>query len=289
MLTRLTNGWQRHFLVGRRPVLDLPFSVRPVLGRAGRINFVLVVGIAAIAAVCASLLTSTLSQTHGDAIDRSKRKSAEFAAVLAGQTSRSVEAINLVLEELANKIASGVGENDHMLTHAGDEEKHRYLKLRLSRLPAAEGIAIVNSNGRIVNLTRSWPPPNVDISDRDHFLAVKAGASNLVISEPVPNRVNGETLVFFARRMKSSTGVFLGAIVAGARPDKLVDANAADAHVQGRTLVLVRRDGVLLAHSQSPKSAGSNSQHRRPGTRWLPKGVAIIDRRDISMVLRGSS
>jgi Diguanylate cyclase, GGDEF domain len=63
--------------------------------------------------------------------------------------------------------------------------------------------------------------------------------------------------VFFARRAESSTGTFLGAVVVGARTDKLIDANATDAHVQGRTLVLAHQDGMLLAHSESPKSAGS--------------------------------
>jgi hypothetical protein len=63
-----------------------------------------VVGSIAIAAICAVSLSATLATLYDDAIGRSKRESAEFAAVLAGQTSRSVEAINLVLEELAQRI-----------------------------------------------------------------------------------------------------------------------------------------------------------------------------------------
>lgn len=64
----------------------------------------------------------------------------------------------------------------------------------------------------------------------------------------------------------------MGAVVVGARPDKLIDANAADAHVQGRTLVLARRDGVLLAHSQSPKSAGTRFPSSAPWYTLVAKG-----------------
>jgi hypothetical protein len=218
----------------------------------------LIAGAIAITAVCGIALTGTLSTLYDDAISRSKRESAEFAAVLAGQTSRSVEAINLVIEELAHRAANRVDEHDDALEGLADKEMHLYLKQRLSRLPFADVITIANASGRVVSLSRAWPVPKVDIADRDHFLAVKSGAKDLVISMPVSNRVEGETLIYFARRIESSAGLFLGTVIVGARPDKLIDANAADAHVEGRTLVLARRDGVLLAHSESPKSAGCN-------------------------------
>lgn len=257
---------------------SLPHSIRGVLqqgktlvllgsGRASVTTAALIIGSITIAAICAIALNSTLSKLHDDAIDRSKRESAEFAAVLAGQTSRSVEAINLMLEELALRVASRLDQNDDTLAQFADQETHNYLKQRLALLPFAEVMTIVDSSGRIVSMTRTWPTPVVNIADRDHFQAVKDGAKDLVISTPVPNRVAGETNIFFARRIESSNGAFQGAVVIGARPDKLIDANAADAHVQGRTLVLVRRDGVLLAHSESPKSAGSKFPASAP---WYP-------------------
>ena len=210
--------------------------------------------------------------------------------MLAGQTSRSVEAINLVLEELANKIASGVGENDHMLTHAGDEEKHRYLKLRLSRLPAAEGIAIVNSNGRIVNLTRSWPTSYLDVSDRDYFQAVKVGTKDLVISEPVANRVNKETLVFFARRVETLDRRFPGCRRRWRSPCQCLSTRM----LRTPTSMAVR--WCLLAAmaycsltANRPNLRARDFRHQRPGTRSLRRVAATIDRQDISMGSLGKS
>jgi diguanylate cyclase (GGDEF)-like protein len=237
-----------------------------------RTTVIVVMGFLAIAAVCAALLTATLAKLYADAIDRSKRESAEFSAVLAGQTSRSVEAINLMLGELAHHVVERASEQGDAPDQFGDEETHLYLKQRLSRLPFADVITIVDTNGRVVSSSRAWPTPAIDISDRDHFKAVEAGAKALVISSPVPNRTAGDVLVFFAHRVESSSGTFLGAVVAGAKPDKLIDANAAAAHVQGRTLVLVRRDGVLLAHSESPKSAGSRFPPSSPWFDLVAKG-----------------
>jgi diguanylate cyclase (GGDEF)-like protein len=249
----------------------LPFGVARDYG-VGLTSTVLIAAMLAIAAICGIALTATLWKLHDDAIDRSKRESAEFASVLAGQTSRSVEGINLVLEELAHRVTSSLDEHDDALERFGHEETHLYLKQRLSRLPSADVIAIANPSGRLVSTGSAWPAPKVDIADRDYFQAVKAGVKDLVISTPAPNRVGGETLIFFARRVESSAGAFLGAVIVGARPDKLIDANAADAHVQGRTLVLARRDGVLLAHSESPKSAGSTFPASSPWHALVGKG-----------------
>src|ERR1041385_3985622 len=115
----------------------------------------LISGLIAIAGICALVLTATISKLYDDSIDRSKRESAEFAAVLAGQTSRSVEAINLVLEELAQRVASRPDENGDALEQLADQETHNYLTQRLSRLPFADVITIVNSSGRIVSMTRA--------------------------------------------------------------------------------------------------------------------------------------
>ena len=269
MFSRLRCGLQRgrHVLQWR---LLLRFGA--TFAWAGRTSVAVVAGAVAIATICAALLGSTLSRLYEDAIDRSKRELAEFAAVVAGQTSRSVEAINLVLEELAQRAASRLGDRADVVDKLGDLETHLYLKQRLSRLPFADAITIVNPTGQVINLTRAWPAPNVDIADREHFQAAKAGANELVISTPVPNRVAGETHVFFARRIESTKGVFLGVVIVGARPEKLIDANAADAHVQGRTLVLARRDGVLLAHSETPKSAGSKFPASAPWYQLVANG-----------------
>src|SRR5262249_30090612 len=97
-----------------------------------------VLGSLAIALISAALLTATLSTLYSDAIDRSKGESAEFAAVLAGQTSRSVEAINLMLEELAQRIVARAGEHEDGFDLLSDEQTHRSLKQRLHRLPFAE-------------------------------------------------------------------------------------------------------------------------------------------------------
>lgn len=212
----------------------------------------LCLGAATIVAICAFALGHTLSDLHRDAIDRSRFESKEFAAVLAGQTSRSVEAINIVLEEIVR----------HTLpfseSRAQATETFGYLRQKLAMLPAADVISIADANGNILNLTRTWPAPLVNIADRDYFRAAKREPQQtLIISEPAANRVTGTTIVYFSQRIDDDKGNFAGTVNIGVSPERLVDAHASDTQVDGRTLVLARRDGVVLAHSQSASAVGS--------------------------------
>lgn len=215
-------------------------------------SFILCIGTATIVALCAIALGRTLNDLYRDAIDRSRFESKEFAAVLAGQTSRSVEAINIVLEEIVR----------HSLpfsaARAKSPETYGYLRQKLAMLPAADVISIADANGNILSLTRSWPAPAVNIADRDYFKSARTEPQQtLVISEPAANRVTGTTTVYFAQRIDDDRGNFAGTVNVGVSPERLVDAHASDTQVDGRTLVLARRDGVVLAHSQTLSAVGS--------------------------------
>ena len=49
------------------------------------------------------------------------------------------------------------------------EDTYRLLMERLSRLQEAEFIGLVDKNGKLVNTTRQWPSPKIDVSDRAYF------------------------------------------------------------------------------------------------------------------------
>ncbi|MFZ4805624.1 MAG: putative bifunctional diguanylate cyclase/phosphodiesterase [Hyphomicrobiaceae bacterium] len=226
----------------------------------------------AIGLICAAALTTILGQLHDDALTRSHRESAEFASVLAGQTSRSVEAISLVLDELVQHVSSRLGRDDDAFDRFGDQETHLYLKNRLARLPFADVVTIVGPSGRVASITRAWPTPVIDLSDRDYFIAAQSGQKDLHISAPLANKVTGTTVVYFARRIDTPSGTFGGVVLVGARPNSLIDAHATDAHVEGRSLVLARRDGVVLAHSLAPQAVGTKFPARAPWYRLVAAG-----------------
>lgn len=227
------------------------------LSQGGRAFEVMLIGAAlVIAAICGTMFVKILNNLHRDALKRSIEESTEFAAVLAGQTSRSVEAINIVLEEIAEQVRSWSPDDAEQKRLRG-RDAHRYLNERKSKLPAADVVSLIGADGRLLNSTREWPALEVDLSNRDHVQASKAGKSDVIISAPAPNHLTGKHVVYFARRIESADGTFLGTANVGVQPQQLIESHAASAHVQGRALVLVRTDGIVLSHSQAPSAAGA--------------------------------
>ena len=98
----------------------------------------------------------------------------------------------------------------------------------------------------------------------------------MVISEPAANRVTGTATVYFAQRIEDEHGTFRGTVNVGVSPDRLLDAHAANAQVDGRSLVLARRDGVVLAHSQSPSAVGSRFPQGAPWYAAVASGGVLL-------------
>lgn len=232
----------------------------------------LIGGTIVIAAISCIALIQTLDKLHRDALDRSLQESTEFAAVLAGQASRSVEAINIVLDEIATRIKESVRSGDPTSEALRSRGTHKYVVERLARLPHADVVSIIDSGGHIVNSTRPGPAPHIDLSDRDYFRSAKEGDRDIVISVPTENRVAAKTVVYFSRRIESATGAFLGVAIVGIEPQRLIESHATTAHVRGRALVLLRRDGVVLSHSEAPKAAGEKIPSSLPWHRLVQTG-----------------
>ena len=50
----------------------------------------------------------------------------------------------------------------------------------------------IDPDGNLLNFSRSWPIPNIQVADRDYFKALKADPNlETFISAPVPNRADG--------------------------------------------------------------------------------------------------
>ena len=66
----------------------------------------------------------------------------------------------------------------------------------------------------MITSTRGFQRHHVDLSDREHFRVLSApGARGLFVSEPLVNRVTNEWAIYFARRIESDAGEFLGIAV----------------------------------------------------------------------------
>jgi len=89
---------------------------------------------------------------RGEQIADATKDTKNLAVVLAEQTSRTIQAVDLVAQEAqAMVLAAGVTDPDQFRKQMATEEVHQFLLRRLHSLPQASAISLTDDGGRIVN------------------------------------------------------------------------------------------------------------------------------------------
>jgi diguanylate cyclase (GGDEF)-like protein len=195
--------------------------------------------------LAAGIAVWTLRQAAiADAEDDNHR----LGVVLAEQTTRTLQAVDLVLQEVCDKILSaGVYDRDSLYDTFGTRDVHDALVRRMVNLPQTEAFTILDATGHIVNGSRQWPPPVYSLSDQDYFRDLAATPDpNPYVSAPGKSRSSGEPTVFLARRLTALDGSFLGVIVAPILLNYFESFLSHTGFSDGSGVTILRRDGILL-------------------------------------------
>lgn len=193
---------------------------------------------------------------RSDTIEDANNETGNIATILAEQTSRSVQTIELVLTDIQERIASShPTDRGDPNTSLGSKPVNDLLRERLARLPQAAAIAVVDANGKLVNTTRSWPVPPADLIDRDYFIHFKTTADNgLYVSRPIKNAVNGELTIYFSKRINDSAGQFDGVVLIGLNLRHFQDIYNSITSLRNQSFLFLRRDGVVLVRHPDPQN-----------------------------------
>ena len=178
------------------------------------------------------------------------------ATVLAEQTSRSVQSMDLVLSDLQDKLsAMGATTPESFRQVSATKDVYGILVDRLRRLSQATVIALIDSSGRILNSTRSWPPPERNLADRRFFQHAKGSRDrNLFVTGPVVSTFSDIPTIYWSRRIEGPDGEFLGAIIAGSEVSYFRHVYDSIQALQGQSFTLLRDDGtVLVDHPDNNK------------------------------------
>jgi PAS domain S-box-containing protein len=199
-----------------------------------------------------------------EGLTRSAEQTTNLGVVLAEQTARSIQAVDLVLQEVQALVAAaGVESPAQFDSSMGSEEVHRLLVDRLKLLPQADAIGLVGENGRLINSSRFWPVPVIDLSDRDYFNHLRQYRDPAVfISNPVMSRTTGGWSFFLARRIEGPQGEFLGLVLGMVDIRYFEGFYQAITLQQGGSVALFRRDGTMLA--RYPHAEGMMGQKLSP-------------------------
>jgi hypothetical protein len=160
---------------------------------------------------------ATIWAWRRDTTSAAVRDISNISTVLAEQTSRSVQSMDLVLSDLIDKLqAMGATAPDSFRQVAQSKDVYNILIDRLQHLSQATVLSVTDDTGKVINTTRNWPPPQINLADREQFLHAKGNRDrNLYISAPTVSRISQNPTIYWSRRIESPDGEFLGLFVAG--------------------------------------------------------------------------
>ncbi|WP_422652295.1 PDC sensor domain-containing protein, partial [Herbaspirillum sp. UBA812] len=118
---------------------------------------------------------------------------ATLSTVLAESTAQTISSARLVLDSIQSDIeAANVSDDAQLRQHVSTPEYSRTMREKIRGLPFISGIGISNAQGRIISLSRVFPPPPLDLTDRDYFFHHSQNASTEdFLSETVNSRAAG--------------------------------------------------------------------------------------------------
>jgi diguanylate cyclase (GGDEF)-like protein len=193
-----------------------------------------------------------------------------FSLILAEEADRSFQSVDLVISSVAEGLAAeGATDSASFDQKMGSHDIHLLLQEKISGLPQLDAVTVISSEGKLVNFSRSWPIPEVDVSDRRYYQALKDDANlKSYISEPVQNRGTSVWTIFLAHRVSGANGEFLGIILGAIKMRYFEDFYRIISSQSGGSIALVRLDGVTLTRFPRTDTIGqvfSNAQRMLGG------------------------
>ena len=205
-------------------------------------------GVAVLAVLCGGTAI-ILNRLHDETLAEATLGLRTLNASLAEQTARAIEGIDLTVGGIAEQIPLENRRSPEAFKRLRFERQvYEILKAKASSLPQMEALSLVAADGNLVNFTRQFPAPTLDLSQRDYVLALKdADPGQAYVSRPTKSIVTGEWTLYIARRVNTPDGGLAGLVVGAIRLSYFEEFYRS-LHVEpGSGFSLWWRDGMLLA------------------------------------------
>lgn len=213
-------------------------------------------------------------------IAHSERLSQAMARLLEEHAKRTFDAADLVLDRLVEEGRLGT---ERLSTHHFHERARRLQ----ARLPEEGSIWVHDANGQAVLSSLRFPPPPINVGDREYFRAHAEGAP-FIVGELVEGHYTDQRLFTVSRRIEDSSGKFLGIAVAPITAGYFQNFwNSLGLGAQS-VLGLLREDGAVIVRQSSEGAVvGARYTHEtlfapfydaEGGTFRLPSVIDGVDR-----------
>jgi diguanylate cyclase (GGDEF)-like protein/PAS domain S-box-containing protein len=245
---RTASGWPA-------PIADnsaaprVPWHARPI-------RLIIICGIILVGVVIAATV-SLLSNLYNHAIDEKARALESLALVLAEQIDRSFQSIELIqTSEIERMQSLGIASAEDFERQMSGYDTHRRLNDRVSALPFIDAIVLTDSQGKLINFSRSWPIPHVNIPDRDPSEVFRSDPHlTSFVGEPIRSPATGRWVVPVVRKVSGPNGAFLGVVTGVMDLQYFEQIFQAIASTPNGSFGLFRRDGTLLVRYPRQEAA----------------------------------
>ena len=218
---------------------------------------ILTLGILIIALICIGVALAIHELRLRD-LNEERRTLTAIDLLLVEETEHTLQSVDLVLVNVAEKlIADDLTTAKQFAAREADRPTYEMLKSRLIGIPQLDAVSLISAKGQLVNFSRSFPTPDVNVADRDYFQALKDKPSTRpFISQPVQSRNTGSWTVYLARRVTGSSGEFLGLVIGAIDLTYFENLYKTLQIGPGGAVSLWRADGTLLARYPSRPDIG---------------------------------
>ena len=178
----------------------------------------LIVALVSTITVLTVLLADLLLARQRD-IDAGERRLERFSMMMAEHSARSLEAVDVLLREMA----SDLGQNRQKWEDWDAATGWEYVTQRHSRaMPQLRDLAVYDRYGNQRFISTYFPPPKINIKDRPYFIDLENGI-DATSNGPYVGRNSGRYTYALTRRIKSESGQFKGAVLGSIEPAYLQD------------------------------------------------------------------
>ena len=165
-----------------------------------------------------------------------------LGAVLAEQTARAMQSVELVLDNIQDQI------QPFDPARADPRALHELLRAKIAGIPQIKQATVIGPDGKAFAMSRLHPAPDLWLGDRPHFIRHRDDPTiRLSIAEPIQGRLTGEWLIIVSHRLESADGRFSGVLDIALDPGYFEGVYRSATSTQGTAITLLRDDAVVLS------------------------------------------
>jgi len=241
------------------PIAPIPTPATNRLSVRAPIRLVQAVAGLLILVLLAADLVVLLRLRENALVDAEKHMSA-IALTLAEQADRAMQGMDLVLDGVT-RLGAGAGVVDAASFDRimSGRDMNDTLRERMIGLPQVNALILYGLDGHVVNSTRWWPIPSINVSDTDYFKSIVGDpAADMLITEPYKYTIGQQWTSFLIRKMRGPDGNAVGLVAAAIDLRYFEEFYRSVSVGDDGAITLLRTDGIQLTRYPPVPTTGKN-------------------------------